>query len=184
MNLFFRQENVNTVTVTPTSGAVLFRKDSSQALNNPSRPSSLQVNNSPVNSPPSSSPIPVPTQVAAYKRMCSSPSSPQTTCKQIVGSSGQLVKKVCRFELFYTHNFLHWFVRFLQNIHPHDSCDYLYCFSCRINWVSDFRLDFNIFGRYKEILMLKWNLKVSISDFQIDQHAVYINIAANTFSCS
>ena len=107
MNLFFRQENVNTVTVTPTSGAVLFRKDSSQALNNPSRPSSLQVNNSPVNSPPSSSPIPVPTQVAAYKRMCSSPSSPQTTCKQIVGSSGQLVKKVCRFELFYTHNFLH-----------------------------------------------------------------------------
>lgn len=88
-------ENVNTVTVTPTSGAVLFRKDSSQALNNPSRPSSLQVNNSPVSSPPSSSPIPVPTQVAAYKRMCNSPSSPQAQCKPLTGSGGSQGKKVC-----------------------------------------------------------------------------------------
>lgn len=88
------QENVNTVTVTPTSGAVLFRKESNPALNNPSRPSSLQVNNSPVSSPQSSSPIPVPSQVAAYKRMCSSPSSPVGQCKQIGSSSGNLPKKV------------------------------------------------------------------------------------------
>ena len=160
MNLFFRQENVNTVTVTPTSGAVLFRKDSSQALNNPSRPSSLQVNNSPVNSPPSSSPIPVPTQVAAYKRMCSSPSSPQTTCKQIVGSSGQLVKKVCRFELFYTDNLFTLILWGFCRIFTHRIPFTIFIgFSCRINWVSDFRLDFNIFGRYKEILMLKWTFE-------------------------
>jgi len=94
------------VTVTPTSGAAMFRKDStahSGPHSNPHsppggsssplgvpRPSSLQVASPPSGTPPSSDPIPVPTQVAAYKRMCSSPSSPQAPA-----AHGGVVKVLC-----------------------------------------------------------------------------------------
>ncbi|XP_052246713.1 serine/threonine-protein kinase unc-51-like isoform X3 [Dreissena polymorpha] len=67
-------DNANTVTMTPGLGAVVFQKESTPSPI-PSRPSSLQVA-SPGSTPPTTSPIPVPTQVAAYKRMCNSPTSP------------------------------------------------------------------------------------------------------------
>ncbi|WAR02981.1 UNC51-like protein [Mya arenaria] len=70
-----RVEPANTVTITPTSGAAMFQKDSSSPLG-VNRPSSLQVGSPQGDSPSHSSPIPVPTQVAAYKRMCTSPTSP------------------------------------------------------------------------------------------------------------
>ncbi|KAL4223474.1 Serine/threonine-protein kinase ulk2 [Mactra antiquata] len=82
-------EKSNTVTVTPTSGAVLFRKDSNSAFNQ-NRPSSLQVN-SPPESEQLSEPIPVPTQVEAFNRMQSnSPTSPLSHTK--ADSCGSLKK--------------------------------------------------------------------------------------------
>lgn len=84
-------EQVTTVTVTPTSGAALFRKDSNSAFN-ANRPSTLQVA-SPVGTPPSSEPIPVPTQVVAYQRMQNnSPTSPHVQSRAI--DSGNSLKKV------------------------------------------------------------------------------------------
>ncbi|XP_045172777.2 serine/threonine-protein kinase ULK2-like [Mercenaria mercenaria] len=88
-------EKVNIVTVTPTSGAALYRKDSNPCFN-ANRPSTLQVA-SPSGTPPSSEPIPVPTQVAAYQRMQSnSPTSPQVQNKTF--ESGSLKKVVERKE--------------------------------------------------------------------------------------
>jgi hypothetical protein len=84
----------NTVTVTPNSGAALYRKDSNPSFN-VNRPSTLQVA-SPSGTPPSSEPIPVPSQVAAYQRMQSnSPLSPQVSNKTF--ESGSPLKTVCRF---------------------------------------------------------------------------------------
>lgn len=83
-------DKASTVTMTAASGAVLFRKDSSTNLN-VNRPSSLQVA-SPTGTPPSSEPIPVPTQVAAYQRMKSnSPTSPHVQNKTL--ESGGSLKK-------------------------------------------------------------------------------------------
>ena len=82
-------ENANTVTVTPTSGAAVFRKDSVTT----GRPSTLHVT-SPGQSPPMSSPIPVPTQVAAYQRMqCHSPNSPLSHEKSLVPSGTSTPRK-------------------------------------------------------------------------------------------
>ncbi|XP_060584865.1 serine/threonine-protein kinase ULK2-like isoform X3 [Ruditapes philippinarum] len=76
----------NTVTVTPNSGAALYRKDSNPSFN-VNRPSTLQVA-SPSGTPPSSEPIPVPSQVAAYQRMQSnSPLSPQVSNKTFESGS-------------------------------------------------------------------------------------------------
>lgn len=82
-------ENANTVTVTPNSGAALFRRDSVTT----GRPSTLQVT-SPDQSPPMSSPIPVPSQVAAYRRMqCQSPTSPLSHEKSLVPSGSGTPRK-------------------------------------------------------------------------------------------
>lgn len=76
-------ESLSTVTVTPNSGAALFKRESSNSQLNPSRPITLQVAAA-ENSPPSSAPIPVPSQVAAYRRMQSnSPTSPITVNKNL-----------------------------------------------------------------------------------------------------
>ena len=93
--LFFysiASDKTNTVTVTPNSGAALYRKDSNPSFN-VNRPSTLKVA-SPGGTPPSSEPIPVPTQVAAYQRMQgNSPLSPQQPNKTF--ESGSPLKKVC-----------------------------------------------------------------------------------------
>ena len=78
-----RRDNDNTVTMTPNTGAALFsRKDSSTALN-ANRPSSLKVN-SPVRSPPSSSPIPVP---SLGNNHTPSPCSPRGRVKQLLDNN-------------------------------------------------------------------------------------------------
>ena len=78
--------------MTPGSGAALFHKDSNTG-SNVSRPSTLKVN-SPGASPPASSPIPVPTQVAAYNRMqANSPTSPLVQDKVMDQLNAN--KKVC-----------------------------------------------------------------------------------------
>ena len=85
-------ESLTTVTVTPNSGAAVFKRESSNSQLNPSRPITLQV--AAENSPPSSAPIPVPSQVAAYRRMQSnSPTSPLPVNKNInvVGSADKKV---------------------------------------------------------------------------------------------
>ncbi|XP_052800212.1 serine/threonine-protein kinase ULK2-like isoform X2 [Mya arenaria] len=86
-----RVEPANTVTITPTSGAAMFQKDSSSPLG-VNRPSSLQVGSPQGDSPSHSSPIPVPTQVAAYKRMCTSPTSPLAQQAKVLTDTS-LVKK-------------------------------------------------------------------------------------------
>lgn len=78
------------MTVTPNSGAVLFRKDSNSAFNQ-NRPSSLQVQ-TPTEPGQLSEPIPVPTQVEAFNRMQNnSPTSPLSHTK---GESCGSLKKV------------------------------------------------------------------------------------------
>ena len=86
-------ESLSTVTVTPTSGAAMFKRESSNSQLNPSRPVTLQVATGD-NSPPSSAPIPVPSQVAAYRRMQNnSPTSPLAVNKNlnVAGSADRKV---------------------------------------------------------------------------------------------
>ena len=81
------------MTVTPNSVAAVFKRESSNSQLNPSRPVTLQV--AADNSPPSSAPIPVPTQVAAYRRMQNnSPTSPLAVNKNlnVVGSADRKVE--------------------------------------------------------------------------------------------
>lgn len=83
------------VPVSPQFGAALRRtqqeNQGSQQQTSPSRPSSLPVT---MGTPPSSQPIPVPSQVQAYQRMQRSLSSPGTSSNSLAAMAREIPPRV------------------------------------------------------------------------------------------